>query len=205
MRIRNENIWTIYSNTLWIVLEAGGQRAVVENGQWRDGDESQTPLLLDFPVIGCQNGFDLLRELLIINHIICFPLCTSQNQKRRKNPPKKLTNWGLGGFYTTGTDDRNGSWLCNLSATPFTSRPLLQDRIRSAYVCQGVEEKKLDRILSSLLIWKPSGWTQVSSTFESLLDFNGSCLPAVSPKHIPHIATEYSGPSRQQAPAHARI
>lgn len=35
-RINSENIWTIYSNTLWIVLEAGGQRAVVENGQWID-------------------------------------------------------------------------------------------------------------------------------------------------------------------------
>lgn len=40
-RINSKNIWTIYSNTLWIVLEAGGQRAVVENGQWRDGEDSQ--------------------------------------------------------------------------------------------------------------------------------------------------------------------
>lgn len=40
-RINSKNIWTLYSNTLWIVLEAGGQRAVVENEQWRDGKDSQ--------------------------------------------------------------------------------------------------------------------------------------------------------------------
>lgn len=40
-RINSENIWTIYSNTLWIVLKAGGQRAVVENGRWRYGNNLQ--------------------------------------------------------------------------------------------------------------------------------------------------------------------
>lgn len=39
--INSKNIWTIYSNTLWIVLKADGQRAVVENGQWRYGKDSQ--------------------------------------------------------------------------------------------------------------------------------------------------------------------
>lgn len=84
--INSKNIWTIYSNTLWIVLEAGGQRAVVENGQWRDGKDSQAVhsfFPFSFFVIDCQNGFDLLRDLLIINCIICFLLRSGQEKQTR--------------------------------------------------------------------------------------------------------------------------
>lgn len=51
--INSKNIWTIYSNTLWIVLEAGGQRAVVENGQWRHGKDSQAVHCYFFSLFFC--------------------------------------------------------------------------------------------------------------------------------------------------------
>lgn len=104
-RINSENIWTIYSNTLWIVLEAGGQRAVVENGQWRDSGSS-----VGFFVMGCQNGFDLLRDLLIINCIICFLLHSSQE----KQTPTLHQRPGHNSYHQRGRLDR--SWLWRLSA-----------------------------------------------------------------------------------------
>lgn len=108
-RINSKNIWTIYSNTLWIVLEAGGQRAVVENGQWRDGKDSQAVRWVFF-VIGCQNGFDLLRDLLIINCIICFLLRSSQE----KRTPTLHQRPGHNSYHQRGWLDR--SWLSGLSA-----------------------------------------------------------------------------------------
>ena len=108
-RISSENIWTIYSNTLWIALEAGDQRAVVENGQWRDGEDSQAVQWVFF-VMGCQNGFDLLRDLLIINCIICFLLHSSQE----KQNPTLHQRPGHNSYHQRGWLDR--SWLCKLSA-----------------------------------------------------------------------------------------
>lgn len=111
--INSKNIWTIYSNTLWIVLEAGGQRAVVENGQWRHGRDSQAVhcyFFFSFFVMGCQNGFDLLRDLLIINRIICFLLCSGQEkqtQTRHQRP-------GQISYHQRGWLDR--SWRSRLSA-----------------------------------------------------------------------------------------
>lgn len=42
-----------------------------------------TVFFLLFFVIGCQNGFDLLRDLLIINCIICFLLRSGQEKQTR--------------------------------------------------------------------------------------------------------------------------
>lgn len=110
--INSKNIWTIYSNTLWIVPEAGGQRAVVENGQWRDGKDSQAvhSFFLLFFVIGCQNGFDLLRDLLIINCIICFLLRLGQEKQTRTHHQRP----GQISYHQRGWLD--WSWRFGLSA-----------------------------------------------------------------------------------------
>lgn len=112
-RINSKNIWTIYSNTLWSVPEAGGQRAVVENGQWRDGKDSQAVhcfFFSSFFVMGCQNGFDLLRDLLIINCIICFLLHSGQE----KQTPTHHQRPGQISYHQRGWLDR--SWRFRLSA-----------------------------------------------------------------------------------------
>lgn len=105
---RSENIWTIYSNTLWIVSQTDGQWAVVENGRWRHGKDAQG-VFFPFLVMGCQNGFDLLRDLLIINCIICFLLHSSQESKLQRFIR------GLGKFISSekGLD---GNWRCRPSA-----------------------------------------------------------------------------------------
>ncbi len=57
----------------------------------RMGDEEMAKTRRQFSgffVIGCQNGFDLLRDLLIINCIICFLLCSSQ-EKRTPSPHQR--------------------------------------------------------------------------------------------------------------------
>lgn len=63
-----------------------------------------------FFVIGCQNGFDLLRDLLIINCIICFLLHSSQE----KRTPTHHQRPGHNSCHQRGRLDR--SWLCRLSA-----------------------------------------------------------------------------------------
>lgn len=63
-----------------------------------------------FFVIGCQNGFDLLRDLLIINCIICFLLHSSQE----KRTPTLHQRPGHNSCHQRGRLDR--SWLCRLSA-----------------------------------------------------------------------------------------
>lgn len=63
-----------------------------------------------FFVIGCQNGFDLLRDLLIINCIICFLLHSSQE----KRTPTLHQRPGHNSYHQRGWLD--WSWLCKLSA-----------------------------------------------------------------------------------------
>lgn len=63
-----------------------------------------------FFVMGCQNGFDLLRDLLIINCIICFLLHSSQE----KRTPTLHQRPGHNSYHQRGWLDR--SWLCKLSA-----------------------------------------------------------------------------------------
>jgi len=65
---------------------------------------------VDFFVMGCQNGFDLLRDLLIINCIICFLLYTSQEKQTPTLHPRP----GHNSYHQRGWLDV--SWLCKLSA-----------------------------------------------------------------------------------------
>lgn len=63
-----------------------------------------------FFVMGCQNGFDLLRDLLIINCIICFLL----RSRQEKRTPTLHQRPGHNSYHQRGWLDR--SWLCELSA-----------------------------------------------------------------------------------------
>lgn len=59
----------------------------------RMGDEEMAKTRRQFSgffVMGCQNGFDLLRDLLIINCIICFLLGSSQE---KANPNSSSEAW----------------------------------------------------------------------------------------------------------------
>lgn len=78
----------------------------------RMGNEemAKTRKQFGFFVMGCQNGFDLLRDLLIINCIICFLLRSSQE----KRTPTLHQRPGHNSYYQRGWLDR--SWLHRLSA-----------------------------------------------------------------------------------------
>lgn len=63
-----------------------------------------------FFVMGCQNGFDLLRDLLIINCIICFLLHSGQKKQTRTHHQRP----GQISYHQRGWLDR--SWRSRLSA-----------------------------------------------------------------------------------------
>lgn len=75
----------------------------------RMGNEEMAKTLRQFSgffVMGCQNGFDLLRDLLIINCIICFLHHSSQE----KWTPTLHQRPGHNSYHQTGWLD--WSWLC---------------------------------------------------------------------------------------------
>lgn len=76
----------------------------------RMGNEETQAVQWGFFVMGCQNGFDLLRDLLIINCIICFLLHSSQE----KRTPTLHLRPGHNSYHQREWLD--GSWLCRLSA-----------------------------------------------------------------------------------------
>lgn len=63
-----------------------------------------------FFVMGCQNGFDLLRDLLIINCIICFLLHSGQKKLTRTHHQRP----GQISYHQRGWLDRD--WRSRLSA-----------------------------------------------------------------------------------------
>lgn len=65
---------------------------------------------LCFFVMGCQNGFDLLRDLLIINCIICFLLRSGQEKQTRTHHQRP----GQISYHQRAWLDR--SWRSRLSA-----------------------------------------------------------------------------------------
>lgn len=103
-----------------------------------------------FFVMGCQNGFDLLRDLLIINCIICFLLHSSQE---KANPNSSSEAWAqfipservIGPKLAVQAVSR---WWLKLHNFPL--RPRREQRLMSSELCQGVEET-----INSLLVNLP--------------------------------------------------
>lgn len=104
-----------------------------------------------FFVMGCQNGFDLLRELLIINCIICFLLRSSQEMRTPNSSSEGRAQFiaserAIGLKLAVQAVSR---WQLELNT--FHSQPRREHRLMGPELCQRMAETIYSVLISTSL------------------------------------------------------